>query len=335
MQNDPPRMTSSPAKPEITWTVAGVVTAVALVVMFGVVPYSFGYGSRALPLSGMLWALWNDSGDWQHGMVVPLICAGLIYWKRRELAAIPIRGDTWGVLPLLLSLFLFWAGYKSGVQYIGFASAQLLIASLVIWFLGWRFFKAVMFPWAFLGFMWPFIFLEQMIAFPLRIQMAGLSHVFLNLVGVETILNGSGILSAADPAAGLAAGERFQVDIANPCSGIRSLFALTMISAIYGYIMLRSNWKRWLFFLLAVPLAVFGNFCRILMLVFGTMHFGAKFAIGSLEHPSTYHLCAGLLVFAVALMGMVALARLLQGKKKATPDEMDFLQTPDRAASPS
>ncbi len=325
-------MSTPLARRESSWIIAAVVTAVAIIVLYGMVPYSFGYGSRAISLWAMLWALWNDSGDWQHGMIVPLISTGLVYWKRRELAKIPIRGDTWAVAPLILSLFLFWAGYKSGVQYIGFASAQLLIASLVVWFLGWKFFKAVMFPWAFLAFMWPLMFLEQWIAFPLRIHMAGMSHAFLNLVGIETILNGSGILSAANPAASLAAGERFEVDIADPCSGIRSLFALTMITAVYAYVMLRSQWKRWLLFLLAVPLAVLGNFCRILMLVVGTMHFGPKFAIGSLESPSTYHISAGLLVFAVALIGMVAIARVLQGRKKPAPEEIDFLQTPGPTA---
>jgi exosortase len=304
---------SSPVEKNCTtgWIAAACVSVASLWALVFYLPYSFGYGSSAIPLSGMLWGLWNDYGDWQHGMLVPFIVAGLVYWRRDSLARLPVHGANWALAPMLLALFLFWAGFKADIQYVGFVAIQLLIGSLVLWFLGWTFFKAVLFPWAFLVFMWPFVFLENMIAFPLRKVMSAISYHFLNLVGISTVKVGTAVVSAPDVAAGLVQGERFSVDIADPCSGIRSLFALTMITCVYGYLTLNESWKKWMLLALAVPLAVLGNFARILMLTFGTLQFGSEFAIGSIDNPSTYHMFAGFLVFGVALMGMVAIQQFL------------------------
>ncbi len=300
-----------------TWWVAAGVTIACFILLYWVVKYSFGYGSIPVPLSTMLWALWNDYGNWQHGILVPFILAWLVYRERQNLAAIPIAGSNIGIIGIILALAFFWAGFRADIQYAGYVSAQLLVASLVVWFLGWRWFKALLFPLLFITFMWPFLFLEEMIAFPLRLIMSDISYRFLDLIGLDVIKEGSGILSAPDPEAGLAKGERFSVDIADPCSGIRSLFALTMISAVFGYITLKRWWSVGLMILMAFPLAVIGNFIRILMLTFGTLAFGSEFAIGTIDHPSWFHMVAGFVVFGVALAGMLGIGKLLRQWEKS------------------
>jgi exosortase len=199
----------------------------------------------------------------------------------------------------------------ANVQYIGYLAIQLMLGGCVIWFLGVRFFKAVFFIWCFLFFAYPLIFLEDLVAFPLRLLMSEASVRFLNLIGVHSIRDGTAIVSAPDPVAGIVSGQRFSVDVADPCSGIRSLFALTMISALVGILSFRTGWKVMLLFVAALPLAVFGNFCRILMLTYGTVKFGSDFAIGSLEHPTWFHLAAGFVVYIAALLGIFVFAALL------------------------
>lgn len=286
-------------------------SVLSVVVLYGLVKYCFGYGSIPISLSQMLWALWNDYGDWQHGMLVPFLIAWLVYRDRATLARLPVKGSAMGIAGIIISLLLYWAGFKADIQYAGFLSFQMLLASLVLWFLGWAWFRALLFPLGFMVFMWPFLFLDNFIAFPLRLAMAEISYRFLDLIGLDVIKEGSGIVSAPDPVAGLAKGERFQVDIADPCSGIRSLFALTMISAVYAHLTLRAWWSKWILFLMAVPLAVAGNFVRILMLTFGTLALGSEFAIGTIDHPSGYHMAAGFVVFGVALAGMVGIGKIL------------------------
>ena len=195
-------------------------------------PYASGYGLGSDPLWRLLLTLWNASDEWKHGMFVFPIAAVLIFLKRTELAKVPIKGSNWGLLLIVPSLFLYWVGFVANVQYIGYLAIQLMLGGCVIWFLGVRFFKAVFFIWCFLFFAYPFIFLEDLVAFPLRLLMSEASVRFLNLIGFHSIRDGTAIISAADPVAGIVNGQRYSVDVADPCSGIRSLFALTMISDV-------------------------------------------------------------------------------------------------------
>jgi exosortase len=292
-----------------------LVAAVAalVVVALMVFPYASGYALGPVPLWQLLVAIWGASDEWKHGMFVFPIALILLFLKRTELSRIPVKGSSWGLLLIVPSLFLYWVGFIANVQYFGYLAIQLMLGGCVIWFLGVRFFKAVFFIWCFLFFAYPFIFFEDLVAFPLRLLMSEASVRFLNLIGVHSIRDGTAIISAPDPVAGIVSGQRFSVDVADPCSGIRSLFALTMISSLVGILSFRTGWKVMILFAAALPLAVFGNFCRILMLTFGTAKFGSGFAVGTLEHPTWFHLASGFVVYIAALLGIFVFAWLLSG----------------------
>jgi len=287
--------------------VAGVAYA-----LFGWFPYASGYGAtRASMFQFMSW-IWKNDPEWEHCWLVPLAVIGLIYYRRKELAKIPVEGSWLGLAALLGSLFVYWVGYLADNIYIGYASLLGFAGAAVLWFLGWRWLIALSFPIAFLAFMFPLPFMDNFLAFPLRIFMSNVSVAFLNLIGLSCLQQGTAIVSAPDFAAGLSAGQRFAVDVADPCSGIRSLFALMMVSALYGYIAMDKPWQKWVVFLSSIPLAVAGNFARIIMLTLGTITLGPEVAIGSIEEPTTFHMLSGFLVFAVALGGMLGVGWLLQ-----------------------
>jgi exosortase len=281
----------------------------AMVALYGFIPYTYSQLTHITTVFGALWTMWMRFSDFQYGMLVPLLSAFVVYTRRQELAALPICGWWPGIVPVMLTLALFWAGYRVDNQYIGFFSLQLLIASLVLWMLGWRWLKALAFPLAFLAFTWPMPFLDNVITFPLRMIMANASVGLLNTLGFPAVQNGSGIVSAET--IGHPAGALFQVDVADPCSGIRSLFALLMVSALYANFTLKSPWKRLALFLSAIPIALLGNIVRILLLTIGIMTLGTPVAIGTLEHPSWFHEGAGYVVFIVALCGMMLFGNLL------------------------
>ena len=260
--------------------------------------------------------------EWEHCMFVPLIVGGLIYYKRQEVIKAPILPDArYGGILLAITVISFWVGYQIDIVPFSFLTIHLTLGALIIWFMGWSFMRPILFPFAFLIFAWPFPFLDSMLAFPLRILMSDMSHHFLNLIGIDNVKSGTAILSAPDFEKGIAQGERFSLDVANPCSGIRSLFALTMVTALYSYFSLKKIWKQWALFACAAPLAVLGNFGRILMLTFGTLLFGSDFAVGPETDPSGFHMASGFFVFVVALGGMVGIAYLLNHK---VPDEIEI-----------
>ena len=293
-----------------------VAVAFALVIgLYGFIPYNFGFESKARSVFEMLQRFWTDpsTADWHHGMIVPLISVGLILHRAKELEKVVIQPSGWGVLGVVAALVLFWVGYKIDITIVGFLSLQMMIGGLILWLFGWEMMKAVAFPYAFLMFAYPFYFLDTILAFPLRGLMCQMSQFFLNLVGVDTLRVGTALVSAPDYAKGLAQGQRFALDVATPCSGIRSLFALMMVSALYGHLTLQKGWQKWVLFLLSPALAVLGNFARMVMLTLGTILLGSAVAIGTEEHPTTFHMAAGFFVFVVALGGMVGVSRILQG----------------------
>ncbi len=274
------------------------------------IPYATGYSPSRNPLFLQTYRFWSLD-EWQHCWLVIPIIGYLIWRKRAELLALPVNGTILGIFPLALSFVIYWAGYRVDNYFIGICSVVMITLSSILFLLGWRWLCALAFPCAFLFFALPLLFLDSMLAFRLRLIMSDASVVLLNGIGIHTVQQGTAILSAPNELLGLPRGAAFSVDVADPCSGIRSLFALTMVTALYAYFAIKPLWKQLFLFAFAVPLAVMGNMARIMMLTIGTIAVGAEIAIGSLEEPSLFHQIAGYIVFVVALAGMIGIGHLL------------------------
>ncbi len=305
-----------------------VVFTGAIAVLYGLIPYTYSHlpGNELTTGFGALWLMWNRNQDFQHGMLVPILCGIIVYLKRRELATLPIRGSLWGIIILLFGLSTYWIGRRVDNQYLGFFSIQMVVIASVITFLGWRWVWAMAFPLIFLVFAWPMPFLDNLIAFPLRMLMANASVDALNFLGIRTIQQGTAILSAPTPGMDFSSAGQFAVDVADPCSGIRSLYALMMVSSLYGYFTQNSPWKCFAMFAISIPLAVLGNLTRILILTFGTIILGPEIAIGSLEHPTVFHMVAGFFVFIVALGGLIGFGALLSMDSKVIVQKIHLLK---------
>ena len=288
--------------------------AAAMTLLFGLIPYGMGYGNVPASVFKAVYWMWINSPEWEHCMLVPAICGVLIYLKRQELAETPVRAEPlWGGLALLAAVGLYWLGYKLDIMQMSFLIMHFTLGALLLWFFGPRFFKHIFFVYVFLLFAWPMPFLDGALAFRLRIFMTELAHVFLNVIGIENLRVGTAIVSAPSFEFNIPQGQKFAVDIADPCSGIRSLFGLTMVAALYAYFMVNGLWRQLVVFASAIPLAVAGNFVRVLILTFGTLMFGSDFAIGTEADPSFFHMLSGYVVYLVALGGVALLGWMLQG----------------------
>lgn len=293
---------------------AAGITSAALIVTLLSLQYSYGVGIATYSLGRYLWINWTTVPDMEHGFLVLPAIAYLIYEKRRELLeGISSGASILGLAVLTFGLLLFWAGNQADVTSIGLVSMMIVVVGNVWFLLGWRALTILAFPIGFFIFAIPLPGLDIMIAFPLRMIMSQSAVFILDMIGVDVIRQGTGILSAPDALLGLKAGEKFSVDVADPCSGIRSLFALMMVSSLYAHFTLKTWWEKWLLFLSSIPLAILGNLTRILALTIGTILFGAEFAIGknALTEPSWFHMLAGYLVFAVAIGGMICVERII------------------------
>jgi exosortase len=165
------------------------------------------------------------------------------------------------------------------------------------------------------------VFLEDsVLLLKLRMMMVNCAATVMSAAGVPTLTDGTTLVSAAT--AGHDTGGLFRFNVDGPCSGLRSVFALMMVSALFGYFRQRQLWRRLVLFAASIPLAIVANMVRIFILLGGSMFFGQDFAVGNHEKEvSTFHFLAGIAVFVVALSGLQvlswAITRIFDGGKSS------------------
>lgn len=257
------------------------------------------YGESAF---GWMLNYWNSEAalmggaDYSHGYLIPFVSLGVLWLKRHELAAAPKQVCQLGLYVIIAALLFHWLGAKAQQTRLSLFSLILLAWGIPFYFYGWKVAKLLIFPCAYLVFCIPMNFLDQ-ISFPLRMFAASASTGMLNGLGIEAERSGSAIYSAA-------AGG-FNFDVADPCSGIRSLLAMTALTAVYAYLTQKTLIKKWFLFLCAIPLAIIGNMARITTIALVAQAFGQQIAL------TLYHDYSGYVVFGVAIACMVAIGSAL------------------------
>ena len=255
-------------------------------------------GIRPTSLVGWLVSYWSRVGEYAHGYVVPVIAGIVAGWKwKSRLQATPLSTSSAGLGVISTAVLVYWVGVRASNPRVIAGSLVVLIFGLILYLAGWEWAKELWFPCAFLMFMIPVNFLEQYISFPLRMFVARTSTTVLDVFGLDVYQNGTGIYSRSG---------RFQpLDVADPCSGIRSLVALMALTSLYGYVTMDRSWKKWLLFLSSIPLAVLGNLARITTVALVAQGFGQDWAM------KIYHDYSGYIVFSLAILCMIALGASL------------------------
>ena len=285
-----------------------------VMLVMGYLYFGFGYSTGYMFERSTLWSNMRqgyrmEQAEWAFGYFVPPAVVILFWVTRKRFADLTPRPSYLGLVVLAFACFVYFGGYKANEKYVGYFAGQIFVAGFILWFLGVEFFKRAFWLWILFGLTWPLVFLVEPIASPLQLLMTKLTEVYLKVTGVDVIRSGTSLYSP--PAEGVPAGDRFSLGIAVACSGLRSLFALGMVSLLYGYISLKKGWHRLILAASAVPFAIFGNFVRMLLLYYGTVWVSKDFAIGTDDHPSAFHTGAGIAVFIVALICMLVLVEVL------------------------
>jgi exosortase D (VPLPA-CTERM-specific) len=237
---------------------------------------------------------WHDP-NFQHGFIVPFFSA-LVIWQERDRLARILPHPSWsGLLVLLAGLGVLIVGRMGAEIFLDRSSMLLVVAGVVILFAGWNLFRAVLFPWACLLLMIPVpAILFNQITFPLQLLVSRVSAEVLRWVGVPLVLEGNILKLATLP-----------LDVAEACSGIRSLTSLLTLSIIYGYLLEKRLWVRWFLALASVPIAIAANCVRIIGTGLLVQHGYPDAAQGA------YHETWGVIVFILALLMVYALHALI------------------------
>jgi exosortase len=244
------------------------------------------------------WQAWTPETNYEHAKLIPLIVAFFIWYERDKLKAAPLGSSRWGWLFLGIGLFLFVAGARTLQARLTLTSLPFLLFGVVLYVWGKDVARVLFFPIAFLLFMVPLNFLSQA-TFRLQFIETAIASTFCNLIGIKVHTVGT-LVDSADNA------FHFQVD--EGCSGIRSLMAIAMFSAIYGHFTLDRFWKKFVLFAASLLFAIIGNAGRLISVFVVGKFFGQDLAGGP------YHAVAGFISFACAFIAMVLFAALLNVK---------------------
>jgi exosortase len=206
-----------------------------------------------LPTLGHLVAQWWNDPNFSHGFFVPLFSAFVIWQERSRLVMTRLHPSWWGLLFLAGGLCLLILGEMGAEIFLARVSLLVVLAGLVILFLGWSFFRALLFPWAILFLMIPIpAIIFNQITFPLQLLASKVASTVLPWMGVPVLREGNVINLPT-----------MSLEVAEACSGIRSLMSLMTLAVIYGYLMERDNRIRIFLVLVSIPIAVAANSFRI------------------------------------------------------------------------
>ena len=258
-----------------------------------------GQGS-SIPILGPLLRVLFGGGDDAHGKLIPLVVAGLFWWKRKDLLALSLKVWWPAMLLLALALVLHVGGYLVQQPRVSIVALFLGIYSLMGLAWGPQWMRESVLPFSLFVFCVPVGSLGESITFPLRVLVAKISVGFSHtILGIDVVREGSQIFDSQ---------RSFQYDIAPACSGIRSLISLLALTTIFGFISFKSGWKRLLMMVVAVPLAVLGNTVRITGVIVVAEAFGQNAG-------SWFEQKFGFVTFAVALICAVVLGRWLRERE--------------------
>ena len=122
-----------------------------------------------------------------------------------------------------------------------------------------------------------------------------MAYGLLNGLGIECERVGTQLMSPF-----------FRLNVEAPCSGLRSLLAMTALSAVYAHYTQKSLVTKWLLFLASIPIAVAGNIGRIISIALVSITAGQQFGTG------LHHDWSGYVLFALAISLMIGFGKVLQ-----------------------
>lgn len=212
---------------------------------------------------GMLLLLARKSELYSHIVLIPLVSVYLIFAGREKIFSPADLSYVPGALTVAGGILLFLAGTAlSGriVQndYLSLTMLGMAICLVggFILFYGLGSFRLARFPLLFLVFMIPLpeFLMDRIIDF-LQVCSAEVSYWLFRLSGVPLFREGFTFHLAG-----------MSIEVAKQCGGIRSSLSLFIVSILAGHLFLRKGWRKVALSLAVVPITVFKNAVRIVML---------------------------------------------------------------------
>jgi exosortase len=274
----------------------------------------FGLGCASIIVPAMV-NVARFSWSTEQGGHGPIVLATGIWLLIRELKRAGVRPApgkvTWSIVSLFASLTTFIIARITGILEIeAFAMYGALVSGAYLLY-GGRLLRSIWFPLVYLAFtLPPPDSVVAAVTQPIKIAISSLAVSSLHALGYPIASSGVTIQIA-----------QYELLVAAACAGLNSIITLGALCLFYVYLRHRSNFRAFLLVCIAVvPVAMFANFVRVLVLVLITYYLGEAAAQGFV------HDLAGLLLFAVALSTIFAIDRAMTPFLNSTAEETTHQQ---------
>lgn len=253
---------------------------------------------------------WQHDPNYAHGFFIAPIAAYFVWERRRLLGALPARGSYFGLVFVAGGIGVLLVGLLGAELFLTRVSLLVTLAGILLFVWGWPHLKALAFPLGFLLLMIPLpAIVFNQIAFPLQLMASRAGEMALSTAGIPVLREGNVIILATT-----------SLEVAEACSGIRSLITLLTLGIVYGYFTDPRASVRLLIALSTIPVAILANAFRVA----GTgvaAHF-----LGTAAAEGFFHTFSGWLVFVVAFSMLFGIARivlfLMSRRRPAVPTQV-------------
>jgi exosortase len=223
------------------------------------------------------------------------------YADEAAIAASARRSNqAYGVVLLVLFLLFHIAAVRGDMPRLSVVSFLGCLVALVWFFYGWRVARIFIFPLAFMIFTLPMEWIED--KFGLRAQMLATksSVAIMQFVGLKVNMIGRTSFEI------LQGTTSIDFSVSAPCSGLKSLVALTAISATYGYLTQKTTAKM-------VIIMVCGPFLAILTNIIRLVAVGVTAQIGGQKPAMLVHDHA-LPIYILGILLLMGIDKLINSK---------------------
>jgi exosortase len=244
---------------------------------------------------------WGHDDNYSHGFLIVPLALYFVWERRAALLSAPVKPSWVGLAITVLSLALLVAGQLGAELFVTRMSIIGLLVGSVLFVCGWHVLRLLWFPLAFLLLMVPppAIIFNQ-IAFPLQLLASRLGEVTLHACSIPVLREGN-VMELANT----------RLEVAEACSGIRSLISLLTLGIVYGYFIDRRGVVRAIIALSTIPIAIVTNGLRVAGTGLAAHYYGPEAAEGF------FHTFSGWLVFIAAFALLFVVVQVI---RRLAPD---------------
>jgi exosortase len=238
---------------------------------------------------------WANDGNYSHGFLILPLALYFVWERRKRLAVIPPQPTLLGLGVVAAGLAMLLAGVLGAELFLTRLSIIVVAAGAILFLFGWATCRVLVFPLSFLLLMIPIPALVfNQIAFPLQLLASRFGEAVMSAADVPVLREGNVLILA-----------NTTLEVAEACSGIRSLVSLLTLAIVLGYFSDKRSWVRCVVALSSIPVAVITNGIRVAGTGIAAHRFGAAAAEGFI------HEFSGWLVFVAAFGLTIVVQRII------------------------